>query len=108
MTEHRDEDRGERQPVYSEDDKLLAILAYVPVICLLPFMKQDKSEFVAGHVRLGMTLFVIEIFALILRFHVIWDGVIFLCVLAAIAGIYHVVQGKSFFIPFVSDLFSRK
>jgi hypothetical protein len=96
------------KPEPSEEEKLLAILSYVPILCLLPFMKADRSEFVSNHVRLGMTLFVIEIFALILRFHVIWDGVIFLCLFAALAGIYHVVVGRPFSLPFLSDLFTRK
>ena len=93
----------------SEDDKLLALLAYVPVLCLLPFMRPDRSEFVSGHVRLGMSLFVIEVFALILRYlRVIWDVVILLCIIGAIAGIIHVVQGRRFSLPYLSDLFARK
>jgi hypothetical protein len=96
------------QPEPSEDEKLLAIIAYVPILCLLPFMKTDRSEFVSAHVRLGMALFVIEVFAMILRFHFIWDGVIFLCILAALAGIYHVVVGRPFSLPFLSDIFTRR
>jgi hypothetical protein len=93
----------------SEDDKLLAILAYVPVLCLLPFLRPDRSEFVSGHVRLGMTLFVIEVFALILRYlRVIWDVVILLCIIGAIAGIIHVVKGRRFSLPYLSDIFARK
>jgi uncharacterized membrane protein len=93
----------------NEDEKLLAILAYVPVLCLLPFMRPDRSEFVSGHVRLGMTLFVIEIFALILRYlRVIWDVVILLCIIGAIAGILHVVKGRNFSLPYLSDIFARK
>jgi hypothetical protein len=93
----------------SEDEKLLAILAYVPVLCLIPFTRTDRTEFVGGHVRLGMTLFVIEIFALILRYlRVVWDLVILLCIIGALAGIVHVVRGRRFFLPYLSDLLSRK
>jgi hypothetical protein len=92
-----------------EEDKLLAILAYVPVLCLIPYMRTDRSEFVSTHVRLGMALFIIEVFALILRYlRVVWDVIILLCVIAALAGIIHVVRGRSFTIPYLSDLFSRK
>ncbi len=93
----------------TEDEKLMAILAYVPVLCLIPFMRQDRTEFVSGHVRLGVTLFVIEIFALILRYlRVVWDLVILLCIIGALAGIVHVVRGRRFFLPYLSDLLSRK
>jgi hypothetical protein len=92
-----------------EDEKMLAILAYVPVLCLIPFSKTDRTPFVSQHVRLGMTLFVIEVFAFILRYlRVVWDVIIFLCVIAALAGIVHVVRGKPFSLPYLSDLFSRK
>jgi uncharacterized membrane protein len=99
-----------RQPEQITDDqKLLAILAYVPVLCLIPFVRTDRSEFVSAHVRLGMTLFVIEVFALILRYlRVVWDVIILLCVVGALAGIIHVVRGRPFSLPYLSDLFSRK
>jgi hypothetical protein len=99
-----------RQPEdVTEDEKLLAILAYVPVLCLIPFVRTDRSEFVSAHVRLGMTLFVIEVFALILRYlRVVWDVIILLCVVGALAGIIHVMRGRPFSLPYLSDLFSRK
>jgi uncharacterized membrane protein len=93
----------------SEDEKLQAVLAYVPILCLIPYLRTDRSEFVTAHVRLGMTLFVIEIFALILRYlRVVWDVIILLCVIAALAGIVSGVRGRLFSLPYLSDLFSKK
>lgn len=93
----------------SEDDKLLAVLAYVPILCLIPYLRKDRSEFVSAHVRLGMTLFIIEVFALILRYlRVVWDVIILLCVIAALAGIVSGVRGRLFSLPYLSDLFSKK
>ncbi|MBK6909993.1 MAG: hypothetical protein IPH10_03540 [bacterium] len=92
----------------SEDEKLLAVLAYVPVVCFVPFFKREESAFVAGHVRLGMALFFIEILALLLRFRFIWDFVLFFCVVLAVLGILNVFKGRGFFVPFLSDMFSRK
>ncbi len=48
----------------SEDEKLLAVLAYVPFVCFVPFFKREESSFVHGHVRLGMALFFVEVVAL--------------------------------------------
>jgi hypothetical protein len=93
----------------SEDDKLLAVLSYVPILCLIPYLRTDRSPFVTAHVRLGMMLFVIEVFALILRYlRVVWDVIILLCVIAALAGIVNGVRGRLFSIPYLSDLFSKK
>jgi uncharacterized membrane protein len=96
-------------PDISEDDRLMSVLAYVPVLCLIPFVKTDRSDFVSAHVRLGMTLFVIEVFALILRYlRVVWDVIILLCIIAALAGIINGVRGRSFSLPYLSDLFTRR
>ncbi len=92
----------------SEDEKLLAVLAYVPVVCFVPFFKREESAFVHGHVRLGMALFFIEVVALLLRFRFIWDLVLFFCIVLAALGIMNVFKGRGFFVPFLSDLFSRK
>jgi uncharacterized membrane protein len=107
---HDSDQPDDRQPKdITDDEKLLAILAYVPVLCLIPFVRTDRSEFVSAHVRLGITLFVIEVFALILRYlRVVWDVIILLCVVGALAGIIHVVRGRPFSLPYLSDLFSRK
>ncbi|MBK6766972.1 MAG: hypothetical protein IPG71_11905 [bacterium] len=92
----------------SEDEKLLAVLAYVPFVCFVAFFKRDESAFVAGHVRLGMALFFIEVLAMLLRFRFIWDLVLFFCIVLAGLGIMNVFRGRGFFVPFLSDLFSRK
>jgi len=98
----------QEDPVLQDDEKIMAVLAYVPILCLLPYTRKDRSEFVSGHVQLGMTLFIIEIIAVILRFRFIWDLILLGCVIAALVGIYHVITGRGFYIPFLSDLFSRK
>jgi hypothetical protein len=97
------------EPEISEDEKLQAVLAYVPFLCIIPYLRAERSDFVTQHVNLGLTLFIIEIFALIMRYlRAIWDVIIFLCMVAAVAGIVHVVRGRSFTVPYLSDLFSRK
>lgn len=92
----------------SEDEKLLAVLAYIPFVCFVPFFKRDESAFVQGHVRLGMALFFVEVAALLLRFRFIWDLVLFFCIVLAALGIMNVFKGRGFFVPFLSDMFSRK
>ncbi|MBU1707535.1 hypothetical protein KKG05_09505 [bacterium] len=91
-----------------EDEKILAVLAYIPIICLIPLLQKQRSDFVARHARLGFALFLVEILALLLRFRIIWDIVLFLCVCFALYGIYKVLQGKTHDIPFLSDLFEKR
>ncbi len=109
MTESEPHDHIPAESEISEEDKLMAILAYVPVLCLLPYSRRDRTEFVSRHVRLGMTLFVIEVIALLLRYlRVVWDLVILLCVVGAVIGIVHVVKGKPLELPYLTDILSRR
>jgi hypothetical protein len=97
------------EPEITEDEKLQAILAYVPILCLIPYSRSDRTAFVNRHVNLGMILFVIEVFALIMRYlRVIWDVIIFICIIAALTGIYHVVRGRTFHVPYLSDLLNKR
>ncbi len=90
-----------------EDEKILAIMSYIPVICLIPVMQKERSVFVANHARLGFALFLVEILALLLRLRIIWDILIFLCICLALLGIFMVLKGKSYSVPFLSDLFGK-
>lgn len=87
---------------------MLSVLAYIPFVCFVPFFKRDSSAFVAGHVRLGMALFFIEVCAMLLRFRFIWDLVLFFCIVISAVGIANVFRGKGLVIPYLSDMFSRK
>ncbi len=91
-----------------EDEKILAVLAYIPIICLIPLLQKQHSDFVARHARLGFALFLVEILALLLRFRIIWDIVLFLCICFALFGIYKVLRGKTHDIPFLSDFFEKR
>ena len=105
---NQDTSSRQREEEISEDEKILAVMAYIPVICLIPLMQRERSAFVAGHARLGFTLFLAEVLALLLRFRIIWDAAIFLCVCLALVGIYRVLRGKDYILPFLSDLFQRR
>lgn len=91
-----------------EDEKILAVMAYIPIICLIPLLQRERSPFVAHHARLGFTLFLAEVLAILLRLRIIWDIVIFLCICLALVGIFTVLKGKKYNIPFISDLFEKR
>ncbi|MFH1010197.1 MAG: hypothetical protein V1784_03050 [bacterium] len=92
----------------SEDEKILSVMAYIPVVCLIPLMQRERSPFVASHARLGFVLFLVELMAVLLRLRIIWDAVIFLCVCLALIGIYRVLKGRDYHLPFLSDLFHKR
>ena len=47
-----------------ENERILAICSYVPVLCLLPYLLDEGSHpFLAFHSRQGFLLFIVEVFA---------------------------------------------
>ena len=91
-----------------EDEKILSVMAYIPILCLIPLLQRQRSAFVASHARLGFALFLVEVLAVLLRLRIIWDAVIFLCFCLALVGIYMVLRGKTYSLPFLSDLFEKR
>jgi uncharacterized membrane protein len=108
MVETGDKSSSKPESEIGEDEKILAVMAYIPAICLIPLMQRERSAFVASHARLGFALFLVEIIAVLLRFRLIWDAIIFLCVFFAFLGIYQALRGKEYNLPFLSDLFHRR
>lgn len=53
--EKRDEDEVD------EVDVRLAVLSYLPVLCLVSVIAQKREEFVTFHVRQGLCLFALEL-----------------------------------------------
>lgn len=46
-----------------EDEVILAVCAYVPVLCLVPALVGQESDYIRAHARQGVSLFFIEIVA---------------------------------------------
>ncbi len=42
-------------------DKYLSIVSYFPIICLIPFIAKNKSDFVKFHSKQGIILFAFEL-----------------------------------------------
>ncbi len=86
-----------------EEGKGLAILAYVPFLCLIPYLQgREENHFAYQHARQGMILFIIEIIAVISA--LFWKVALFLVAIAAIAGVVNVLRGKTWKIPLVGNI----
>ena len=44
-----------------EDGKLMGILSYIGILCLIPYLTEKENEFVKYHAKQGLNLFLIEI-----------------------------------------------
>jgi uncharacterized membrane protein len=48
-------------PKKAEDNKLMGILSYIGVLCLIPLLTKKDNEFVFFHAKQGVVLFIAEV-----------------------------------------------
>ena len=91
-----------------EDGKAAALLGYIPFMCFVPLVKMRDNPFAIQHGKQGLLLFIIEIIAALFLLpqisFIFWGLVIILCFVSASAGIFFVLQGQDWKIPFIGDL----
>lgn len=86
-----------------EEGKAMAILAYIPFACFVPFIQGKKiNHFAYEHGKQGVLLFLFEVVALLGA--LFWKAALFLAAVAALVGIIYVIQGKKWQLPFIGGL----
>ena len=56
-----------------EENKIIAALSYVWILCLVPLLLKRDSKFAQFHAKQGLVLFIIEVFA---SFFLMWLPVV--------------------------------
>ena len=51
----------QQTPKKAEGNKLIAILSYIGVLCLIPLLTKKDDEFVFFHAKQGLVLFIAEV-----------------------------------------------
>ena len=86
-------------------NKVMAILAYIGILVLIPLFAAKDSKFARFHTNQGLLLFIVALIAgAISKVSVIgFIGAIvgFLCFIFAIIGIVYAAQGKAKELPFI-------
>jgi len=85
-----------------EENKYIAILSYVWILCLVPLLLKRDSEFVQFHAKQGLVLFLAEII-------LVWVPLIgwalnLVLFVVSIIGIFKVLQGEYWKIPYAQDV----
>ncbi len=95
--------------VASGDNKtLMAVLAYIGPLVIIPFLTSKDDAFVKFHIKQGLVLLVIEI-ALMVIGNMLWFlypliGIINIALFVlSILGIVNAIQGKEKEVPFVGQ-----
>lgn len=91
-----------------DDNKLVAAISYLWVLCLIPLLFKKSSPFASAHAKQGLILFVIELVGS-LFFWIPIIGWLFwlLLVVVSLLAFFKTLQGEYWAIPIVSDIVKK-
>ena len=91
-----------------EQNKLMAVIGYISILCFVPLLLKKDSPYAQFHAKQGLALFVIEVASFVLSWTIILSPIStvisFICLLATLYGIYNAMNGDQKEIPGVSHL----
>ncbi len=91
----------------SEEGRLAAIIAYIPILCFVPLLNMRENKEARFHARQGVLLFLLELVAVLFLIDGVSRFVFRVLLVAAIGfsvlGIVLALQGRSYRLPIISD-----
>lgn len=86
-----------------EEGKPLAVLAYLPFLCFIPYIKaRGNNRFAFEHGKQGIILFLFEIIVLVGV--LFWRVALFSAAVIALIGMIYALMGKGWRIPLIGSL----
>ncbi len=83
-----------------EDNRVIAAIGYVWILCLVPLFLKRDSKFAQFHAKQGLVLFVIEIFGWLIFWVPLIGWILGVLILIfAVLGIMNALQGVYWEIP---------
>ena len=94
----------DKQSTDVQENKTIAALSYVWILCLVPLLGKKDSEFAQFHAKQGLILFIIEIIGMLLYWFPVFGQLLFLAlIVVSVIGIIKVLNGEWWKIPFVYE-----
>lgn len=104
-----------------EEKKILALMSYLPFLCVIPLLKEKNDDFVIFHARQGFVLFILEILGILFFFslYLLFYGVPFLrylffnfffslfllsLIIIMVIGMYFVLKGEKGEILWIGEI----
>ena len=97
---------SDKKPQQKINPKIFAILSYLWILCLLPFILNVKDEFVIKHAKQGLVLFIAEIALYAIAIVPVLGWVVsavgtFIAIIVSILGVLNAIAGKVWVIPYI-------
>ena len=87
-----------------DENKIIASLSYVWILCLIPLLLKRDSKFTQFHAKQGLVLFFVEILAgLVAWFPVFGQLLVLLLIVISIVAIIKTLNGEQWEIPVIYE-----
>ena len=91
-----------------EENKTIAALGYVWILCLVPLILKRKSPFAQFHAKQGLILFIVEVIGSFIFWIPVIGWALFLIVgILAIIGIVQALDGKYWQMPILGKFVGK-
>ena len=93
----------------TQDERVMALLAYLWILVMIPLLLKKDSDFCSFHVKQGLVLFLASLAVMILGMVPILGWLIILpfgwlaITILSILGIINVLQGKKWKMPYIGQ-----
>jgi len=92
----------------AEENKILAAISYLGILCLIPILLKKDSKFVMFHAKQGLVLFIAEVAISFINIipilgQMIWLVAALIFIVVSVMGIIKAYQGVWWKIPIVSE-----
>ena len=91
-----------------EENKVMAAIGYLGILCLIPLLAKKDSPFAQFHAKQALVLFIVEVVGWVIFWIPVigWILMIFVYVVALV-GLVQALSGKYWKIPLVSTIASK-
>jgi len=91
------------------DGKVLAVLAYLSILCIIPLVWKKDNAFALYHGKQGLVLFVgqVAVFVASIIFPILFKVGMFIIGVLSLYGIVAVLEGRKCTFPVVSDIAAK-
>jgi len=91
-----------------ENNKIMAAISYVWILCLVPLFLKRRSKFCQFHAKQGLVLFIIEVIGWLIFWIPLIGWLLFIFILVmAVMGIMNAMQGNYWEMPILGK-YARK
>ena len=108
VEENKEQIKGDQKDKDIEENKTIAAIGYIWILCLIPLLLKKNSKFAQFHGKQGLVLFIVDIIGFVFFWIPFFGWLLgLLLIIVSIIGILKALSGGYWKIPVIGD-FAKK